>query len=117
MIAQFATSMQTPSSSTGTSGNCMGDPWLQIIPPVKEFSRDYGLLTPELEVAKDCPANHFVTILVKTTQKDGIRINNKALDWTTGVDVVGTGFSFITERIRRYHLSKVFELHVCTCIF
>lgn len=95
MIAQFAT---TKDSSTET---CLGDPWLQIIPSVYQFKRDFTLQTPVLIKSSSCKPVHYYTLLIKSTEKDGILHNNVAINATKFIAVPTTDYVYQTIEIRK----------------
>lgn len=93
-MAQF-TSVATPDEG------CIGDPWMQIIPPVYGFSRGYSLLTPDLTHLSVCEPIHYLTIIITESAKDGVLVDKENMDTSEFIPVPRTDLVYQTIEIRK----------------
>lgn len=113
MVVQFAT--------TKKSSECTGDPWMQIIPPIYAYDRDYTILPPELSEKSGCTNSNFFTVIVKTTKRDDVQIirggatsligtlptSGSTLPKRLGYNSIpNTDYSYQTVEIRKSQLSN-----------
>lgn len=112
MVAHFSTNQH--------QRECVGDPWLMVLPPVSAFEKEYLIMPPILTTAVDrfCRIRFmlsFLKIIIKTEDRDGILVNNTEigkipLETVTTLpkrlgqgyaEVPGSGYSYVIIETRK----------------
>ena len=107
MVVQI---VQSQISSSETS-----DPAMIYIPPVNQYAADYTFSTPLYETATNVPYYNYFMFIVKTADKDGLRLDGNLPDLSNSTVVQGTeytgGYFFVasgTHTVNHIDPTKVF---------
>jgi len=78
----------------------LADPFMMLIPPVEQFSHEYIFATPDDErIKSEKEFDNYVTFTVKTSEKAGVKLDEKLLDDEPWVEVPGSDFSYLVKEI------------------
>lgn len=76
----------------------LADPFMMLIPPVEQFSHEYIFATPDDERVKK-EFDNYVTLVVATDKKDGVKLDNKWLRDEPWIQVPGSDYSYLIKEI------------------
>jgi len=77
----------------------LADPFMMLIPPIEQFSHEYIFATPDDERVKK-EFDNYVTLVVKTVEKAGVKLNDKLLGDEPWVEVPGSEYSYLIKEIK-----------------
>jgi len=76
----------------------LADPFMMLIPPIEQYSHEYIFATPDdARVKKEF--DNYVTLVVKTEEKAGVKLDQKHLDDKDWIQVPGSGYSYSVQEI------------------
>ncbi|XP_013407312.1 uncharacterized protein LOC106171486 [Lingula anatina] len=101
MVLQFTQSQDTDGQHS--------DPYMMSVPAIEQFSTSYTIATANLP---DKVYKNFVNIVIKSSSKEGLRVDGAALNGVTWLAIPGTDFTAaqlnITEGTHRIeHISPI----------
>jgi len=76
----------------------LADPFMMLIPPIEQFSHEYIFATPDDERVKK-EFDNYVTLVVKTDEKAGVKLDNKFLGDEPWIQVPGSEYSYLIKEI------------------
>lgn len=76
----------------------LADPFMMLLPPTEQFSNSYIFATPDDERVKK-EFDNFLTIVVKTHDKDGVILDRESLDDEDWQIVPGSEYSYLRKEI------------------
>jgi len=76
----------------------LADPFMMLIPPIEQYSHEYIFATPDDERVKK-EFDNYVTIVVKTEEKNGVIMDQKNLMDENWVKVPGSEYSYLRKEI------------------
>jgi len=77
----------------------LADPFMMLIPPIEQYSHEYIFATPDDEIKGKKEFDNYVTLVVKTEEIAGVKLDNELLADEPWIRVPGSDYSYLIKEI------------------